>query len=190
MCSHWLRNSLALCVLFSATVAHADDAAAKAKAALALAKAQRERQATSTAAKPKPRAIVVEDCYEDLTLAKTVAATLNRPLVLWVGMSCREAPEVCDQLRADAVSCHVKTYKGDSTPRVVVPDPKGEEYRVLKSEINKDSSISIRLRMGLPVKGYIAGPEAKAAPVRVQPLPLAYAPLYPPPVQIAPVCLT
>ncbi len=162
MCLRWLRNELshwqilALLVLLLVGAycrTHGDESTDKAKAALALAKAQRERQATSTVAKPKPRAIVVEDCYEDLTLAKTVAATLNRPLVLWVGMACSDAPDVCDGLRADAVSCHAKSYRGDSTPRVVVPDPKGDEYRILKTELNSTTAIGIRNRMGLCVDG-------------------------------------
>jgi len=154
MCSRLL---LSLALAFAvAGPGQADPDSDKAKAALALAKAQRERQQhAAIVAKEKPKAIVVEGCFEDLNTARLVAKKVKQPLVLWVGMTCTDAGDVCKAIRDDVVSCHVKSYHGSDTPRVVVTDPDGVEYRILKSEFDATTPIGIRKRMGLPIKAVV-----------------------------------
>lgn len=150
MSLHLLRNAMIACMVGS--FAMADESTDKAKAALALAKAQRERT-TPTASKAMPKAAVVEGCFDDLATAHMVAKRLKKPLVLWVGMTCKEAGNVCDSLHEDVVSCHLSSYHGSATARIVVTDPEGVEYRVLKSEIDATTPIGLRKRMGLSIAG-------------------------------------
>lgn len=137
-----------------ATVSNAEDATAKAKAALALAQAKRERESDKAQAKG-PAAGVQEGCFTDLATARSVAKRTGKPLVLWVGMECRDAKDVCDSLAGDVVSCHLAEYHGSKTPRVVVPDKDGTEYRILKTDIDSTTPIGIRKRMNLPIKAEI-----------------------------------
>jgi hypothetical protein len=147
------RSLMAVVVLATSITIHADDSQEKAKAALALAKAQRERAASKESAKAKPLggAGVQEGCFESIELAEKVSKLTKKPLVVWVGMTCHEAKDVCSSIADDAVSVHVKTYRGSDVPRIVFHDPDGQEYRVLKTEINGTTPIGIRKRMGLPV---------------------------------------
>lgn len=143
------RVSVAIVLSVVITI-QADDAQDKAKAVLALAKAKRERE-SSTQAKALGGAGVQEGCFTDLATAQRVASMTGKPLVVWVGMVCTDAKDVCKAIEGDCVSVHVKSYRGSDTARIVFPSPDGFEYRVLKSELNATSPIGIRKRMGLSV---------------------------------------
>lgn len=152
MSLHLLRNAMIVCMIGS--FAMADEATDKAKAALALAKAQRERT-TPTTSKAMPKAAVMEGCFDDLATARMVSKKLRKPLVLWVGMTCKDANDVCEAIRDDVVSCHLTSYHGSPTARVIVTDYEGVEYRVLKSEIDATTPIGLRKRMGLPIASVV-----------------------------------
>mgnify|MGYP000455659379 CR=1 FL=1 len=85
-------------------------ASAKAKAALALADCK-EPQITSKVVRPA--------CHIDAESAFASAKKNSTPVVIWVGMTCEDEPEIRDALDG-AVHCHQATYHGDKTPRILI----------------------------------------------------------------------
>lgn len=148
----WL--SKVVCLLCVVGSSRAEDVPTqKAKAALALAEAQRLREKLVSA--PKERAKVVETdpsgCFDDLDIARSVSKTLKKPLVLYVGMTCKDVPEVDKALGDDVVKVHLKAYNNNPNPRIVFPDPKGVEFTVPLKSVDGTTPVGIRNRMGLSI---------------------------------------
>jgi hypothetical protein len=131
------RNSIGVLALFvlSDTTFGEELDEAKARASLALAKAKREREATS--------------CFRDYEVAATEARRTNRPLVLWVGLTCREHATLRREL-ADAVHCHVAKQRGDDSPRVVIQGVDGIEWFIRPEKIGSDTAKKIREKWDAP----------------------------------------
>lgn len=104
---------------------------AQARAALALAKAKRDRQAAS--------------CFTDYAAAVAETRKTNRPLVLWVGMTCSEHPQLRAGL-ADAVHCHLPERGRDGAPRVVIQGADGVEWFVRAEKIGPATARQIRAK--------------------------------------------
>lgn len=152
VCSRLLRSTIVVTICMLTTTLFADENADRARAALAIAKAAREREYSSAQTKEVGKdAGVMEGCFTDLSTARKVSKVLKKPLVLWVGMVCTDAPDTCKSLADDVVSCHLTEYHGDKSPRIVVSDPDGVEYKIRKQDIDATTPIGVRKRMGLPV---------------------------------------
>ena len=84
-------------------------------------------EAALALAKAKHGLVTIRDlrnasgCWTDLKAAKTVAAAGGKPLVLWVGMTCSELPEVRAAL-ADCVHCHLDVDAAGPGVRVLLRD--------------------------------------------------------------------
>lgn len=131
------RNAV-LALLVVAGGAWADtpeQAKAKSAAALALAKAKRERET-------KAKADVLP-YHTDYAAALKEAERSGKHLVLWVGMTCEERPALRKEL-AGAVHCHLATFDGDRTPRVVIRGGDGINYAWLRSAIDVRTAARIR----------------------------------------------
>lgn len=77
------------------------------------------------------------DCTDDLADAAKRAAKEKRPLFLWVGMTCVEAPAIRKAFPA-AVHCHVAGNLGDTTPRLLVgPGSDGRYWVFAKDNLGK-----------------------------------------------------
>ncbi len=152
----WVSSLIAVCIMaFPMLADEQSESAAKARAAIAIAQVQRAREVAKTA-QVKPEAGVAESdnhgCFDDIDVARRVAKKLKKPLVIWVGMTCAEAPKVHKAIQEDTVGVHLRAYNNSVTPRIVVTDPTNNvEYRVLKKEIDATTPISIRRRMGLEI---------------------------------------
>lgn len=126
-----------------AVAAPRDDAAV----ALALAKAKR-----TVAAKPAPEVApaVAQKCFTDIAEAQAAAKRTGKQLIVWVGMECKDCPEVCEGLR-DCVSCHAKSYNGSATPRLCIP-VEGGAWCFPKEKLGKDyGPESVRSILGKPI---------------------------------------
>lgn len=136
-------------VLLLAAVARAESPSPmvdQAKAALALSAAKREREAAKAAAFAKSH------CFANHGEAAYFASKTGRPLVLWVGMECKDSPAVREGL-PDAVHCHLKEWAGDGSPRVVFgAKAGGDAYSYAKSELSAAVVPVIREKSGLPAK--------------------------------------
>jgi hypothetical protein len=99
-----------------------DLAKEKAKVSIHLAKCKLPKRAGVEETSDKPR----EACHDDMQAALEKAYRGGRPLVLWIGMECKETPELRDSL-ANAVHCHVKQLNGNNSPRVALYDWWGEQ---------------------------------------------------------------
>ncbi len=86
---------------------------AKAKAALALADCQgpKTRGVASKVVRPA--------CHVDVESAFETAKKNDTRVVIWVGMTCEDEPEIRDALDG-ATHCHQATYHGDKTPRILI----------------------------------------------------------------------
>src|SRR5262249_2191289 len=103
--------------------------------ALALAKAKREREATS--------------CFADYEAAVAAAKRADKHLVVWVGMTCGDHPQLRRDL-ADAIHCHVPSQHGDRTARIVIEGADGVEWFVRPERIGPDTARKIRAKWAGP----------------------------------------
>lgn len=123
-------------------IARADERdEAKAKAALALARAKREREQTKVASRLT--------CHTDQALAEKEAAKSHKHLVLWVGVTCAEHPELRKALD-QAVHCHVEKWAGSSEPRVVIKGGDGMVYYVTPEKIDDRTATKVLRTWALP----------------------------------------
>lgn len=126
-----------------AVAAPKDDAAV----ALALAKAK-----LAVAAKPtlEVAPAVAQKCFTDIAEAQAAAKQTGKQLIIWVGMECKDCPEVCEGLR-DCVSCHAKSYNGSATPRLCIPVD-GGAWCFPKEKLGRDyGPDSVRSVIGKPI---------------------------------------
>jgi hypothetical protein len=114
----------------------------QAKAALALAKAKRAREAKQTME-------MSGKCYDNFAEAAEYAAKSGKPLVLWVGMKCEESPKVRESL-PDVVHCHLHTYAGDASARIVFTDKDKHPHAISKENMSDVSGLVVRQLVGLP----------------------------------------
>lgn len=148
-----------LCLLGTFAVAQ-DDAAviakARAKAALDLMQRNREREQVA-AAMASAKAGLTElaqhrDCMPDYMAAWNRAKSERKPLFLWVGMTCTDAPEIRREFK-DAVHCHVSDMNGDATPRLIVGRIGSMHYRFERSTLfNADTPAAIQRALPAPKK--------------------------------------
>lgn len=150
-----LFSTLTLVCLCFCLFASDEEDKAKAKAALELAKAKRERETKAKVNNSeKPKATIHEgDWYTDLDLAKRVSVMLKKPLVIWVSLSPldKDVSDIYRILGDDVVNVVTRSYNDDVTSRIIVPDRNGDQFRLLKNDINTASPIGLRKRMGLEV---------------------------------------
>ena len=114
----------------------------QAKAALALASAKRAREAEQAKAK-------AGKCYDNFADAATYANKAGKPLVLWVGMKCEDSPKVRESL-PEAVHCHLPTYAGDASARLVFTDKDKHPHSISKENMSEASGLVVRQLVGLP----------------------------------------
>jgi hypothetical protein len=120
----------------------------QAKAALALASAKRSRET-------KQAREMAGKCFDNFADAAIFAGKTGKPLVLWVGMKCEDSPKVRESL-TEAVHCHLPTYGGDATARLVFTDKDKHPHSITKEQMNDASGLVVRQLVGLPempVKG-------------------------------------
>lgn len=115
---------------------------ARAKAALALAKAKRERvEAKATATEM--------ECHKDYAAAVEEAKRLELPLVLWVGVKCKQHPELRKAL-TNAVHCHQESTPRYKEPAIVVQGSDGNEYFIRPENVTAETPAKIREKWSLP----------------------------------------
>lgn len=125
----------------------------KAKATLALARAAKERADKEEEAEKQNAKIAIEkaekgECLSDLKASMAAAKALKKPLVLWVGLNCEKHKDVRNAL-SECVHCHLESYHGSNSPRLIVTDKQGVEYKIEKFDWS--TPIGVRARMGLDV---------------------------------------
>lgn len=138
---------LGVCISF----ADEDLVKAKASAALQLAKAKRDRD--KSMAKSNQKAAIHEgEFYDDITLAKAVSKSLNRPLVIWVGIKPTDHRQILKELEDETINVYLSEYNNKTDQRIVVYDPKEKsEIAFLRNTFDSWTPIAIRLRLGLSV---------------------------------------
>jgi hypothetical protein len=114
----------------------------QAKAALALAGAKRAREA-------KQAREMSGKCFDNFADAAEYAGKTGKPLVLWVGMKCEESPKVRESL-PEAVHCHLPTYAGDSSARIVFNDKEKHPHSISKDNLGNAAGLIVRQLVGLP----------------------------------------
>jgi hypothetical protein len=104
----------------------------KAKGALALAKAKRERETSKAAA-------AEASCHTDLAKAEAEVEKSGKRLVLWVGVTCSEHPEL-RKLLDNAVHCRLDKWRtGDDEPRIVIRGGDAIEYFVYPRKMTSET---------------------------------------------------
>lgn len=107
-------------------------AKARAKAALALAECE-EPTAKPEKAKTKAERPA---CHSDVETALAQASKAEKPVVVWVGMTCEDEPTIRDALD-NAVHCHSSTYHNDSTPRILIMHGESGTWEFSKTSLSK-----------------------------------------------------
>jgi len=102
----------------------------RAKTALSLAAAAREREYIQSI-KDLPNE---GKCFESVTEAERASKASGRKLVLWVGMKCESVPSVRQAL-SNAIHCHVDSFNGDSSPRIVFQTIDGSSMRLERKSL-------------------------------------------------------
>jgi hypothetical protein len=141
-----VRNIIVTTLLIT-VVAHAETnnppmGIEQAKAALALASAKRAREA-------KQAREMSGKCFDNFAAAAIYAGKTGKPLVLWVGMECEDSPKVRESL-PDAVHCHLPTYAGDATARLVFTDKDKHPHSITKDNLGDAAGLVVRQLVGLP----------------------------------------
>lgn len=73
-----------------------------------------------------------EVCYTSLEAAKLKAKD-GKPIVLWIGMECKDMPDLKSGLK-NAVHCHLSDWNGSTEPMLGVVDKKGIYHFWTKDE--------------------------------------------------------
>lgn len=129
---------LSAVVLVFALAVHADEKdEVKAKSALALAKAKREREQSKAAAQMA--------CHLDLDSAQKEAEKSGKRLVLWVGVTCKDHPQLRTLLDA-AVHCHLDSWRGDDEPRIVIRGGDGMEYVAYPQKMTSETKTAENIK--------------------------------------------
>ena len=147
-----LHLRLSAIVLTFGVLAHADETdTAKAKAALALAKVKREREHAKTSE------ISAMTCHMNLTEAEREVERTGKRLVLWVGVTCNDHPQL-RQLLDVAVHCHVDKWRGDDEPRIVIRGGDGNEYFVYPAKMTDETKTAANIKKAW-AKVYVPPPD-------------------------------
>lgn len=104
------------------------------------------------------------DCTDDIAGAMKRAAAEHRPIFLWVGMTCTDAPEIRKEFPT-AIHCHCETMNGSATPRLLVgyvPSPTGLYRTFPKVEFTPATPVKIRESLMVPAP---MPPQASFSPV-------------------------
>lgn len=81
------------------------------------------------------RAEKKDACCENVQEGRKKSLETGKPLILWVGMDCKDIPKLREELK-DCVHAHAKEYKGNDEPGIVVPTANGD-YHFAKEKILK-----------------------------------------------------
>jgi len=102
----------------------------RAKTALSLAAAAREREYIQSV-----KALPNEGkCFESVAEAEKASKASGKQLILWVGMKCESVPSVRQAL-SNAIHCHVDSFNGDSSPRIVFQTIDGSSMRLERKSL-------------------------------------------------------
>lgn len=94
--------------------------------------------------KEKPKKADAE-CFESIDEATKASLASGKPLVVWVGMQCKDCPEVRKHLNG-LIHVHADSYKGNAGPGIIVPTPNGN-YLFRKDLLGKDYGANDILKM-------------------------------------------
>ncbi len=112
----------------------------EASAALALAQAKRERDA---------KAVAASACFTDLATAQKECDRTGKPIVVWVGIQCKDYPTLRKPLDA-AVHVHVRKFAGSDEPCVVIKGGDGINYWIRPENIQSTTAEKIKQAWARP----------------------------------------